>query len=62
MQAYILEVIKDKAKSVVLGRELNRLRYFGLKSWFDVLLIDTGIDKKYLVCFMNYSTKGHMAR
>jgi len=47
---------------VASGRELDRLRYFGLKSWFDVLLIDIGIDRKYLVCLMNYPAKGHMAR
>jgi len=50
---------------VAPGRDLNRLRYFGQKSWFDMLLIDIGIDRigidRYLVCFMNYPAKGHMA-
>jgi len=33
MEAYILEVIKVKEKSVAPGREFNRLRYF-IKSLF----------------------------
>jgi len=32
MQAYILEVIKVKEKSVAPARELNRWIYFGLNS------------------------------
>jgi len=32
MQAYIVEVIKVKEKSVAPDRELNRWIYFGVKS------------------------------
>lgn len=39
MQTYIVEVINDKEKFVASGRELNRLRYFGQKSWFEVFLL-----------------------
>jgi len=46
-----LQVIKIKEKSVAPGRELDKLIYFRLKSWFGKLLIGIRIDRRCLSLF-----------